>query len=254
MILLGDYHTHTVYSRRNHGKGTIEQNVKVAFEKGLKQIAITEHGFNHKFYSADRKKLPQMRAEIERLKGVYDIDILLGMETNLISSDGKIDLTKEEEEQLDIVLMGYHKCIKADNLKDKIKLFNKNALAKYFGYTNEMIQKHTDAYLKALDKNNIDIITHLNYGMPVDCIQIAKLALEKGTYIELNGKRTIFSQEEVDKMVDMKVKFVVDSDAHRPERVGECNLPTNFALTHGIPDDLIVNFNDFPVLKKHRKI
>ena len=35
--LLYDLHTHTTFS---HGKGSIEDNVKVAIEKGLKAIAI----------------------------------------------------------------------------------------------------------------------------------------------------------------------------------------------------------------------
>ena len=30
MALLADYHTHTKYSRNHHGKGTIEENVRVA--------------------------------------------------------------------------------------------------------------------------------------------------------------------------------------------------------------------------------
>lgn len=253
MKLLGDYHTHTIYSRHNHGKGTIEQNAMVALNKGLKQIAITDHGFNHKFYGVRREKIDEMRTEIERLNGLLDIDILLGVETNLISSDGLIDLTREEEGKLDIVLMGYHKCVKVPSFKDRIKFFDNNKLGKYFGYTKNMIQRHTDAYLKAIDKNNIDVLTHLNYGMPVDCVQIAKLAKEKDVYIELNGKRTIFTQDEVNKMVEMKTKFIVNSDAHKPENVGECNLPTNFALTHHIPEELIVNFNELPKFKMHRK-
>lgn len=251
MILLGDYHTHTVYS---HGFGTIEDNVKVACQKGLRQIAITDHGFNHRMFGVNRKAIDDMRQEVERLKKIYDIDILLGLETNLISSDGDIDLTAKEEEKLDIVLMGYHKTAMAINMKERLTFFNKNMVAKHFGYTKQMIQKHTDAYLKALDKNNIDVLTHLNYGMPVDCVQIAKLAIEKGTYIELNGKRTIFTREECDKMVDMKTKFIVNSDAHRDYKVGECNLPTNFALQNHIPDELIVNFNDIPKFKQHRKV
>ena len=35
MEILADYHTHTVYS---HGKGSIEDNVKVAISKGIKKI------------------------------------------------------------------------------------------------------------------------------------------------------------------------------------------------------------------------
>ena len=249
MILLGDYHTHTFYS---HGKGSIEDNVKVAEKKGLKQIAICDHGFNHKLFAVKRNKIDEMRNEVNRLNETGNVNVLLGLETNLIGSDGTIDLTKEEESKLDIVLMGYHKMIKAVSFKDRIKFFNKNSLASFFGYTKNMIQKHTDAYLRAIDKNNIDVITHLNYGMPVDPVQIAKLAIQKDVYIELNGKRTIFSDEQIEKMIELGTKFIVNSDAHSPENVGECNLPTNFALKHKIPEELIVNFNNLPKFKSHR--
>ena len=47
-----DYHTHTLYS---HGKGTIQQNVEAAQRKGLKEIAITDHGPGHILYGVKRK-------------------------------------------------------------------------------------------------------------------------------------------------------------------------------------------------------
>ena len=43
MKILADYHTHTIYS---HGKGTIEDNVKVAISKGIETIGISDHGYN----------------------------------------------------------------------------------------------------------------------------------------------------------------------------------------------------------------
>ena len=54
MNFLGDYHTHTIYSRKKfipyyHAKGTIEENILEAKKVGLKEIAITDHGFNHAF-------------------------------------------------------------------------------------------------------------------------------------------------------------------------------------------------------------
>ena len=58
MKLTTDYHTHTIFS---HGKGTILENAMVAKERGLKSIAITDHGFSHPAFSMKRKKLPIMK-------------------------------------------------------------------------------------------------------------------------------------------------------------------------------------------------
>ncbi len=48
-----DYHTHTTYS---DGKGTMEESVKAAVERGLKALAITDHGPGHLFYGVKRDK------------------------------------------------------------------------------------------------------------------------------------------------------------------------------------------------------
>ena len=42
MYLTADYHTHTPYS---HGKNTVLENAVAAKAKGLKEIAITDHGY-----------------------------------------------------------------------------------------------------------------------------------------------------------------------------------------------------------------
>ena len=54
MYLTADYHTHTPYS---HGKNTVLENAVAAKAKGLKEIAITDHGFNHILFGLKRKKL-----------------------------------------------------------------------------------------------------------------------------------------------------------------------------------------------------
>ena len=60
MAIIADYHTHTKYSRHGHGKGTIEENVRVAFEKGLRQVGISDHGFNQKMYGVRRKDIEKV--------------------------------------------------------------------------------------------------------------------------------------------------------------------------------------------------
>lgn len=253
MILLGDYHTHTTYSRHGHGKGSVLENASVAASKGLKQIAITDHGFNHPYFGLRRKDLEPLKEDIFNAREVTGVDILLGVEANLTSFNGDVDLTEEDLQDFDIVLMGHHKFV-VGNRKylDTIALQCTNGIAKIFTPSKERISKNTTAFLKAIDKYPIDIITHLNYGAPTDTLAVARTAREKGVYIELNGKRINFTDEEIITMAEEGVKFIVDSDAHSPDRVGECNMAMNLIYRLGIPASLIVNMDKLPKFKKKR--
>jgi len=246
MILFGDYHTHTKYSRHNHGKGTILENASVAQKKGLKQIAITDHGFNHIFYGVRRKDLPSVREEILNAKEITGVDILLGIESNLISKNGEIDIIDEDFEYLDILSMGNHKMVKMNSFKDFWNFTIANSYGSSFAPSKERINRNTTAFLKALDKYPIDIITHLNYGCPTDTLSVARLAKEKGTFIELNGKRINFTDKELEIMAGEGVKFIINSDAHSPEYVGECNNGINTIFRLNIPLSQVVNVDKLP--------
>ncbi|HAJ77611.1 MAG TPA: histidinol-phosphatase [Clostridiales bacterium] len=247
MLILGDYHTHTRYSRHKHGKSTIEENVKIAVQKGLKEIGITEHGFNHIFYGVRRKNIKKMRAEIDRLQRIYPIKIYLGIEANLISSEGDIDLTEEEQSWFDYVIMGYHTCIKPKSLKDFFVFFRKNSKAfKSKKYTQEIIDANTNAYILALRKNRINIISHLCSKMEVDVLKVAKECNLHGTFIELNARRMCFTDEQIKNMVKINTKFVLDSDAHICNLVGECNRGINCVIKNNIPYELVVNLDKTP--------
>lgn len=89
MKLTSDYHTHTPYS---HGKNTVLENAKAAKAKNLKEIGITDHGFNHLLFGLKRKNLPDLRAEIDEAERLTGVKVLLGMESNLISVSGETDL------------------------------------------------------------------------------------------------------------------------------------------------------------------
>lgn len=246
MILYGDYHTHTKYSRHNHGKGTILENASVALNKGLKQIAITDHGFNHIFYGVRRREMDTVKEDLLLAKETTGIDILLGVEANLISKDGEIDIIDEDFEFLDILLMGHHRMVKMNSFKDFLNFTMANAFGSPYAPSKERVSRNTTAFLKALDKYPIDIITHLNYGCPTDTLSVARLAKEKGTLIELNGKRINFTDKELGIMAGEGVKFIVNSDAHRPESVGECNNAINTIFRLGLPLEQIVNIDKLP--------
>ena len=82
MIIYGDYHTHTTYS---HGKGSILDNAIVAKNKGLKEIAITDHGFSHRVFGVDRKAVENIIVDIRKAKEATGVNVIFGIEENLLS-------------------------------------------------------------------------------------------------------------------------------------------------------------------------
>ena len=106
--------------------------------------------------------------------------------------------------------------------------------------------------MKALDKYPIDVITHLNYGFQTDTIAVAKMAKQKGTYVELNGKKINFTEEEIEIMKAEGIKFIVNSDAHTPDRVGEVNKGLNYVYKYNIPVSQVVNIDKIPKFHKKR--
>ncbi len=252
MILYGDYHTHTKYSRHNHGKGSVLENASVALNKGLKQIAISDHGFNHKLYGVRRREIPQVKDDILNAREVTGVDILLGVEANLISQKGDIDIKESDFEFLDLLLMGHHRMVKTESYDDQLKLICANMLGSPYRPSKERLNRNTTAFLRAIDKYPIDIITHLNYGCPTDTIAVARLAKEKGIFIELNGKRINFTDQELLIMAEGGVKFIVNSDAHSPDRVGECNNALNLIFRLGLPLSQIVNIDKLPKFSTKR--
>lgn len=243
MVIYGDYHTHTTYS---HGKGSILDNAIVAKNKGLKEIAITDHGFSHKTFGVKRNQIQNIILDIDKAKKATGVNVLFGIEENFMSLDGKIGIYKRDLDFLNIVSVGYHKLVKACSVKDYFKLFVPNNL--HF-YTKSQIEKNTICVLKAIETQPINIITHLGVGMPVNIEEIARLAREKNVFIELNGKRIAFSRGDIEVLLKHDTQFILNSDAHVPEKVGDVRNGMNYVIKYGIPEKNIVNLGKRPNFK-----
>lgn len=240
MVIYGDYHTHTTYS---HGKGSILDNATVAKHKGLKEIAITDHGFSHKLFGVKRSQVDNIIVDIDKAQKATGVKILFGIEENFTSIDGQIGLLKRDLDFLNIVNVGYHKMAKANSFKDATKLFLPNNL--HF-YTKSQIERNTMCVLKAIETQPINIITHLGVGMPVNLDEIAKLARQKNIFIELNGRRISFTRGDIETLLKHDTKFILNSDAHKPEKVGDVRNGMNYVLKYGIPEKNIVNLGKRP--------
>ena len=249
LIITGDYHTHTIYS---HGKGDIIDNANFAKEKNLKQLAITDHGFSLFLYGVKREKLSEMKEKIKLAEKQTNLKIYLGVEANFTSCQGDVDVNLEDLKILDILLVGHHRMVKS-RLIDKLKLFIPNMIFKNKAY-KKLKERNTETVLKAMEKYPIDILTHLNYEMPLDINKIAKKAFETGTYIEINDKKMYFTEEEIKTLIENNVMFILDSDAHKPEHVGIVPNSLQVVEKFNIPIKNIANINKLPVFKKFRKI
>lgn len=243
MIIYGDYHTHTTYS---HGKGSILDNAIVAKQKGLKEIAITDHGFSHALYGFKRKNVEDMAVDIEKARQATGVNVLFGIEENFISLDGKTGILKSDLDFLNIVNVGFHKIVKTNSIKDTFGLLLPNNLK---WYSKNQIQKNTLCVLKAIENEPINIITHLGYGMPVNVEEVARLAKQKNVLIELNGKRINFTPADMDALMKHDTMFILNSDAHRPEKVGDVRNGMKYVLKYGIPEKNIANLGKRPDFK-----
>lgn len=121
--MLYDYHTHTTYS---HGTGSIADNVRAAHEKGLREIAITDHGAGNIAHGMGYAKLGKMRAEIAALRTQYpEVKVRLGVEANIQRKAPYMDVVDQSYRQFDLVLAGYHHAVWGGRLSPEPQLSEK---------------------------------------------------------------------------------------------------------------------------------
>ena len=242
MKLTADFHTHTCYS---HGKGSVLDNALAAKDLGLSQVGITDHGFAHPIFGLSTRKIQALKKDCALATEKTGVKVLVGIESNVTSLQGDVDLKPKNYDHLDIFLAGIHKMI----------LFKAGSWA-LFGIPNVvlstlktknapqgLVKRSTKALVEVIKKNPVDVITHVNFCSFVDPVEVAKVASDYGTYIELNAKKVHLTDEELYKVCQTGVRFVIDSDAHSPERVGEISLVENMLKRVDVPLDRIDNID-----------
>lgn len=234
MQILADYHTHTVYS---HGKGSIEDNVKVAIEKGIKTLGISDHGYKHIAYGVKMDDIFIMKEEINKLNDKYsEINILLGMECNILDSQGSIDMNDKVREVLDYVMAGYHFASTPTSIRSMLNHCN-NYLIK-----NEKSKEYnTKSLINAMKQNDIFIITHPGDKGDIYIEEVAKIAKETNTRLEINSSHGYLNVEQLKKIKDIGNKFIIGSDAHIPKNIGNFEKAIKIAKESNIDLSQIEN-------------
>lgn len=246
MRFYGDYHTHTKYS---DGVGTLRENIDAAAKRGLKEIAITEHGFRNPVYS--EKKFLAERAELDSLDRT-DVSVLLGIEADIMDENGLLDITPEYLEKVDVLIAGFHMFAKPYTFFDWRRLYVPSVLHPLFEKDPKFIERNTDALVACLGKYPIDILAHPNHRMFADMKTVAECAASYGTFMEINIKHLIVFEKIVEDILKTDVKLIVDSDSHRPEDMGVLDKAVPVIEKYGL-QDRIVNLYSRPDFRSRKK-
>jgi len=230
-----DLHTHTISS--GHAFSTINENAQAASEKGIKLLAVTDHGpavlgslVNPYFFDC-KNRTPQI---------IHGVRVLFGVEANIINADGDLDLSEELLNKLDFVAVGFH----AD-----------------CGYVEQGIEKDTEVLIKVMQKPYVKIIVHpYNNKIAIDMEKVALASITNNVLLEINASyfyRNYIKREGCWERLTTMIrifkennqKMIIGSDAHHSSEVGRFEEVIARFAELGITEDDVFNNDVAGVLK-----
>lgn len=220
-----DLHTHTVAS--GHAYATVNEMAQAAARKGIKLIAMTDHGPQmpggaHRYHFGNISDIPETIAGVRVLKGI---------EANILEN-GNLDLSQSSLSSLEFVAAGLHGSTGHD-------LSNK--------------KEFTEATIAVMDNPYLDMITHpIQTSYPLEIEKVVKAAAKKNIILELNASsyrirndKTRGDKAQSLKLLKLANKYncllAVNSDAHFYTNIGDySNLDFIFESEY-FNSDLIIN-------------
>jgi putative hydrolase len=219
--LIADLHIHTIAS--GHAYSTYAEIVQSAAQKGLQAIALTDHGpampgGPHRYYFGNLFALPEKEK---------DLEILRGVEANIIDRDGSLDLPDNYLQMLDLVWVGLH----LPCLQPAGKSIN------------------TEAVLNALANPYVDGIVHPgDPDFAIDEEVVVREATKRGKVLEINSSSFVMRRGsmtgclEIARLVSRLDGIVaLNSDAHIASNVGNSEWALKVATEAGISLERILN-------------
>ena len=226
MLDVVDIHTHTIAS--GHAYNTLREMATAAREKGLKLFGIAEHapvmeGTFDEIYFRNFAVIPRHYCGVE---------IVMGVELNILNPDGDVDLPDSVLKNLDYAVASLH-----DNV-----------------ITPRSKEENTRAIINAIKNPLINIIGHPdNPVFPVDFNAIAEAAAEHNTIIEINnssykpnthrvGSREL-SQALLIACGAAGANVIMSSDAHIDSEVGFHDYAAEMIAKANLPLERVLNYN-----------
>lgn len=231
-MYLSDIHTHSIAS--GHGTScTISNMAKLAARKGLKLLGITDHGpatlaAGTSSYFRSLTYSPRKR---------FGVELLYGVELNILNTDGKVDLEQELLNKLDYAIASMH----CQNFRPGT------------------CEENTAALINAMKNPVVKLLGHIdNPQYAIDYAAVIKAAGENGVILEINeaslapygyrGDTHVNCAQILSYCRKYLVPIVLSSDSHGAEHIGDFTYAADFVHEAMFPESLILN-NQIPKLK-----
>lgn len=241
MEFFADWHTHSTYS---DGRGTIEQNILAAMDKGLEELGITDHGPRNIGVGVETPlTYLKIKEEVRGLTNKYpEITVKIGAEADIVAQDGTIDIPGAVLENLDILIVGMHPFVVPSDIDGVWSVVGINQLAKLSSDAREKARvNNTKALKEAIARYDVDFISHPDLQMPVDIAELASACAANNTAIEINTGHDYDKEDLIRLAFKEGVNFVVNSDAHFPSTVGNLQSGGLLLEKFNVPAEQVLN-------------
>lgn len=236
-----DLHTHTTYS---HGKGGIGDNADAAAALGLETLGISDHGPGHRGFGLSMARIPGMREDIKKAREKHpELEILLGVEANIINRSGHLDVSAEDIKLFDYIIAGYHYGVFGEEPLRACLVHAGGFWYRLAGsQTKAAKTRNTGLVIRALEENPVKILSHPGEKADFDIDAIARCCEKLGVWMEINDHHHCLTTEGIKTASKYDVSFILGSDAHRPENVGRVGRALERAKAAGLDLSRIVNY------------
>lgn len=224
-MYLSDIHTHSIAS--GHGTVcTISDMAKKAAQRGLRLLGITDHGpatlaAGTPSYFRSLTFSPRKR---------FGVELLYGVELNILDEEGRTDLEEELLSRLDYAIASMH----AQN------------------YPSGTCEENTRAYLNVMKQPCVKLLGHCdNPRYPTDYEKLAFYANSLGVIFEINeaslapygyrGDTTENNRRILAACRKYQVPLVLSSDSHGAAHIGDFPYAEDFVHEAMFPEALILN-------------
>ncbi|MCX2757990.1 phosphatase [Vibrio sp. Sgm 22] len=222
MELKVDTHTHTYAS--GHAYSTLIENAKSAKQNGLDMFCTTDHsesmpGAPHYWFFSNQRVLPRF---------IEDVAIIRGVESNIMNTQGEIDIHPSVDKNLDWVIASFHEPV----------------------FRPSDVATHTEALLNVIKGGRVDALGHLgNPNFDFDFEAVIECAVQHNVAIEINnttlkGNSRVGSVDrcfEIARIAKAKGAFITTgSDAHFCQDVGGLDLVSSLLDEMGVDASKVI--------------